>query len=401
MMNLCKYLPPIASDYSGVSSIVFEMNSLNILYSPGGCDHSIIEIDETRNFFETSFLSTSLNEIHVITGAENEFMESLKKIDVSTFDFISLIGTPISALTGVDFNSIALKIEKELKIPVVVFNTSGFESYPIGISEGLFKLGEKFLKESNVDLKEDYINVIGYTPFVLGNRVHLDELFEVLHSSSYKINTFGEDGYSLNDIKLLSKAKINIVISLEGLKLAKYMKEKFNIPYILELPIGMTGMRNYIDVLEEFNISIDKDIRLRYSNIDIGNNYKLDDKKVFIIGEPFIATVIEKCLKEDFTMKNISILSIIKKGTNSEKFYVNNGYSEVKFFEEEKKILEEISSADIIIADPIFQNFISYENNVKFIPLPYLGFSGREFSHIDYEYIGGKGFNYFKKYLEN
>ncbi|WP_291565184.1 MULTISPECIES: nitrogenase component 1 [unclassified Clostridium] len=401
MMNLCKYLPPIASDYSGVSSIIFEMNSLNILYSPGGCDHSIIEIDETRNFFETSFLSTSLNEIHVITGAENEFIESLKKIDISNFDFISLIGTPISALTGVDFNSIASKIERELKIPVVVFNTSGFESYPIGISEGLFKLGEKFLNESNIGLREDYINVIGYIPFVLGNRVHLDELFEVLHSSSYKINTFGEDGYSLNNIKLLSKAKINIVISLEGLKLAKYMKEKFNIPYILELPVGVTGMRNYIDVLEEFNISIDKDIRLRYSNINIDNNYKLVDKKIFIVGEPFIATAIKKCLKEDFTINNISILSTIKKGTNSERFYVNNGYSEVEFFEEEKKILEQINSADIIIADPIFQNFIPSQNKVKFIPLPYFGLSGREFSHTDYEYIGEKGFNYFKKYLEN
>ncbi len=110
---------------------------------------------------------------------------------------------------------------------------------------------------------------------------------------------------------------------------------------------------------------------------------------------------IKKCLKEDFAMKNISILSTIKKGTNSENFYINNRYSEVKFFEEEKKLLEEISSGDIIIADPIFQNFIPYENKVKFIPLPYLGFSGREFSHIDYKYIGEKGFNYFKKYLKN
>ena len=43
-------------------------------------------------------------------------------------------------------------------------------------------------------------------------------------------------GTSLDDVKKASECEKNIVISLAGLKAAKYLKDKFDIPYEIAFP---------------------------------------------------------------------------------------------------------------------------------------------------------------------
>lgn len=399
MNAMWKYIPPLASDYSGVCSIVFAMDSLNILYSPGGCSHPIVEVDETRNFFDTYLFATKWNDVDVVQGNE-KLINDLKEMDLSRFHFISLIGTPIPDLTGVNLKSCAQKIEKELKKPVVLFETNGFESYPIGIANGFLKLAEKFIDPSERESPEKQINVLGYNPFVWGEDRHLNNLLDYFSGSSLRFNILGCKRAGFQNMTISSKARLNLVLAEEGVKLAEELKEKYKIPYIVKLPVGITEMSHYLSMLEEeLDICLPgkNQIELERGKLEIRRD--VINKKVLIIGEPFVSVALKKCLENDFGIEKVSMVSLIKKDTKSEALFPQARYAEVHFIKSQGEIMESADCAEIIIADPIFKKMLSEKQNKTFIPLPYFGLSGREFAHIDYDYIGINGFKYLKKYL--
>lgn len=402
MSILWKYIPPLASDYSGIASVLYGMNSLNILYSPGSCDGPIVEVDEIRNLHDRHFFTTKLNDIDIVVGIEERLVKMLRQKDLSKFDFVSISGTPITNITGVSLERICLKLEKEFQIPVIYFETSGFESYPIGISKGILKLAEKLIDKFDDDTIDDQINILGYSPLILGDERHLSELIIFLNNNSFAVNVFGGSGFSSNSMVLSSKARLNLVISEEGVELADLLKAKYGIPYILGLPVGITGMNSFFSRIEEvINISLRGKEVLEYSYDNLNYNEEIANKKVLIIGEPFVSLAIKNCLQEDFSIKNVSIISDIKNDIKSESLFLGNKYVDVEFLEDETGITEKINSAEILIADPIYERFLSLHSQIKFIHLPHIGLSGREFAHIDYEYIGINGFNYLKTHLED
>lgn len=402
MSILWKYLPPLASDYSGVASILFGMNSLNILYSPGSCDKSIVEVDEIRSFYDRNFFITNLNDVDIVVGIEKRLKKILKQRDLSKFDFISILGTPITSLTGVSLENICINLERELQIPVIFFETSGFDSYSIGVSKGLLKLAERLIDKFDDDTTVDQINIIGYTPLVLGDEKRLNELIAFLNNKFFKVNIFGGTGFNYNSMKLSSKAKLNLAITEEGVKLAKILKDKYSIPYILDLPVGITGMNNFLSSIEEtLDISIEGKKELEHINKNLNYKNRTIKKSVLIVGEPFVSLSIKSCLQRDFGIKDISIISNIKRDARSAKLFKDEKYAQVKFLGNETEIYKTIGTADVLIADPIYKNFLPCHNEIKFIPIPYIGLSGREFAHIEYDYIGVGGYNYLKKYLED
>ena len=80
MINIWNCLPPLASDYSGVSSILYGLNALNILYTPSGCIHPIVEVDEIRNLSNSLLYKTNLKEIDVITGIEEKLINDIEML---------------------------------------------------------------------------------------------------------------------------------------------------------------------------------------------------------------------------------------------------------------------------------------------------------------------------------
>lgn len=400
MKTVGKHVPPVASDYSGVCSIVFAMNSFNILYSPGGCRHPIVEVDENRNFFDTYLFATKLNDVDVVQGTEEKLIDNLKNIDLRNFTFISLIGTPITSFTGINLKRIARKIEKETGKMVVPFETNGFESYPVGISNGYLKLGEKLINKYDTDSSAIQINILGYNPLVLGNDRHLKRLLQVLSGRAVKLNILGYKGEGLQSMAISSKAKLNLVISEEGVKLAEFLKKEYSIPYIVKLPVGITEMKNFFLILEkELDICFNIKDQTEYRQANPGLRGNAANRTVLIIGEPFVSIAIKDCLEKDFGMKKISIISNIKRGTKSEALFSGARYAKVNFEKSESKIMDSIDCAEILIADPIFLNLVPENQKIKFISLPHFGLSGREFAQIEYEYIGINGFNYLKNFL--
>lgn len=404
MSKILKYIPPIAADYSGACSVLFGMNTLCILYTPSGCVHPIVEIDEIRDLNEVFLFSTKLNDIEVIMGTEEKFLENAQMLVLNhpEIDFVSIVGTPITSITGISLKSLGKKLEFLTHKPVIAFETSGFENYAVGINITLTKILEvKKSLNGNISSKtskKQSINIIGYSPLSLGHKSHLDEFVRTLRLNKLEVNFFPSFEIDLMLKYNFSETAVNIVVSAEGVSIARDIYDNYGVPFIVNIPVGLHGMNFLILQLNKYlPLPIDKNISLNCSSI--GKNRCLD-KNVLIIGDPLLSIAIGQCIRYDFGMNTIKIVSLMNSKGKLNSMYSNNLFSDIIFTNDENEIANYIGESHIIIADPIFETSINKEyQDCIFIPIPYPGLSGREFSDDKYEYIGKSGFEYFYKYL--
>lgn len=402
MSKLFKKLPPMASDYSGACSILFEMNTLCILYTPSGCIHPIIKIDEIRDFNKTFLFSTKLSEIEVIMGADTKLLKNAEWLvsNHPDIDFISLIGTPVTSITGVDLVNLGKKLESLTKKQVLVIETTGFENYAAGIELTLRKLTNQMIKsKENMEYgqgKKQCINIIGYNPLSFGHKYHMDEYDQILENCGFDVHYYPSSNDITKSNDIFSRTAVNIVVSVESIGIAKDIFDVYGIPFIINIAVGFYGVNRLLFDLNNY---------LRYP-IDMTNYYSdhfvatSQDcfKRVLIIGDTLLSIAIGQCIKHDFRMNNIKVISIVNENKKSN--YMHSEELDLDFIEDENEIIEHIRESDIIIADPIFKSLIiKEEHDPIFIPIPHPGLSGREFCDNTYEYIGKKGFDYFNQFL--
>ena len=305
-------VPPITSDYSGACSTLYGENILKILISPSGCK-TPVAYDEIRNIDCSLQYSTSLNELEIVTGEIKGLKDNIKEIisQNSKIELIAIISTVVPQIIGMDLESIVENIEEILDIPCVFINTNSFENYYSGISLTLKSLAKKFMVK-NKKIKNT-VNIIGYSPLTFGKIEKLEELFSLIKSLDLNILTVFSDNLSLEKIKNSTSAELNLVLSYEGLALAKYMEKEFSIPYVIINVVSKYGIENTENILKRFFYKIDNSFE------KLEKRDKLDDRKVMIIASPFMAINIADSLRKDFSFDNILALSLIKESRKFKK----------------------------------------------------------------------------------
>ena len=382
-------VPPITSDYSGACSVLYGENILKILISPNGCK-TPVAYDEIRNIDYSLQYCTSLNELEIVTGEIKGLKESIKEIinQNQKIEFIAIISTVVPQIIGMDLESIVENIEETLDIPCVFINTNSFENYYSGISLTLKSLANKFMLE-NKKIKST-VNIIGYSPLTFGKIEKLEELFSLIKSLDLNILTVFSDNLSLEKIKNSTSAELNLVLSYEGLALAKYMEKEFSIPYVIINVVSKYGIENTENILKRFFYKIDNSFE------KLEKRDKLDDRKVMIIASPFMAINIAASLRKDFSLTNILALSFIKESRKFKKIEYLEFLNIVNTEDNLKEKIKEYKP-DILISDPVYKNLVN--EKVTFIPLLHYGYSTRLYLELDYEYCGKKAYEYFKKFI--
>ena len=382
-------VPPITSDYSGACSTLYGENILKILISPNGCK-TPVAYDEIRNIDYSLQYCTSLNELEIVTGEIKGLKESIEEIinQNQKIEFIAIISTVVPQIIGMDLESIVENIEETLDIPCIFINTNSFENYYSGISLTLNSLAKKFIVE-NKKIKNS-VNIIGYSPLTFGKIEKLEELFSLIKSLDLNILTVFSDNLSLEKIKNSTSAELNLVLSYEGLALAKYMEKKFSIPYIIINVVSKYGIENTENILKKYFYKIDDSFE------KLEKKDKLNDRKVMIIASPFMAINIAASLRKDFSLANILALSLIKESRKFKKIEYLEFLNVVNTEEDLKEKIKEYKP-HILISDPVYKNLINEE--VTFIPLLHYGYSTRLYLELDYEYCGKKAYEYFKKFI--
>ena len=382
-------VPPVTSDYSGAWSVLYGENILKILISPNGCK-TPVAYDEIRNIDYSLQYCTSLNELEIVTGEIKGLKESIEEIinQNKKIEFIAIISTVVPQIIGMDLETIVENIEEELDIPCIFINTNSFENYYSGISLTLNTLAKKFMLEKKKI--KNTVNIIGYSPLTFGKIEKLEEVFSLIKSLDLNVLTVFSDNLSLEKIKNSTSAELNLVLSYEGLALAKYMEKEFSIPYVIINVVSKYGIENTENILKRFFYKIDNSFE------KLEKRDKLDDRKIMVIASPFMAINIADSLRKDFSFDNVLALSFIKESRKLKKIEYLEFLNIVKTEEDLKEKIKEYKP-DILISDPVYKNLVNEE--LTFIPLLHYGYSTRLYLNLDYEYCGKKAYEYFKKFI--
>lgn len=362
MNKLCIYLPPLAPDYSGVCSALYELNGMSIIHDASGCTGNYTGFDEPRWYDDQRFIFCSgLREIDAVLGDDDKLIrKTLEANDDLKPEFIAILGSPVPMVIGSDMNGIAKEMEYDSGKPCLGFDTTGLNYYDVGIKKAYLKMAERFLSSTNEKIKNS-INLLGVTPLDFGIKNNVSDLKNIFIKNNIKINSCWSMGTSLKEIKETTKAEMNLVVSVSGLELARYLKKKYDMPYCVGVPVGDYGIKRCLSLIK--------------NNIEFKENLKkkiLRKEKTLIIGEQVLSNALRDVLinEYDFETVNVATFFMMDKEIKDEKDFVieNESYLIEKF----KK-----DNYEFVIGDPLIKQLLPNGSKTKFIELPHVAVSSK------------------------
>lgn len=252
MSKLCIDLPPIAPDYSGAASALFDLGGIVVMHDASGCTGNYTGFDEPRWLGSRSAVYCSgLRRMDAIMGNDKKFIDgavaAARDLDPT---LIAYLGSPVPMVIGIDLDGMAVETEQESKIPSLGFNTTGQHYYDKGASDAFLKLIKRFAKApEKAAHTEKRVNVLGLLSIDMGNEKNPEDICACIEQAGYTIHSRFAMGLSIEQIERVADADLNIVISRCGLDTAQYLERKYQIPYVCAAPVA-DGAR-FVEHLQE------------------------------------------------------------------------------------------------------------------------------------------------------
>ncbi|MBB5182070.1 nitrogenase component 1 [Catenisphaera adipataccumulans] len=210
MKGLFRYLSPFAPDISGACSVLFGLGGMIVICDAGGCTGNTCGFDEPRWYTQKSAVfSAGLRDLDAILGRDDRLLDKIEKA-LTSFQphFLALIGTPAPSVIATDYAALCRIGEKRFGLPCIYIDTTGMETYEIGQQKAY-----RALRPMIQAAPTDQIGQWGATPLDLPGQ---------------------RDGLCFDqweDWTMAGGTKQNLVLSPSGLETARYLKERFGIPY--------------------------------------------------------------------------------------------------------------------------------------------------------------------------
>ena len=364
MKQIASRISIYSADTFGVCSALYELGGLCVMHDASGCNSTYNTHDEPRWYdFDSMVYISGISEMEAIMGDDQKFIDDIiytaKELNPK---FIALAGTPIPTMIGTDFKAIANIVENETKIPTFGFNTTGMNSYVSGAYKAFEALSKRFLKRNDKESRAEKsrVNILGATPLDFSINNSIKSTVDLLKENDFDVISTWAMGSTLEDIKNAVNADVNLVISYSGMGAAKYMYEKFNIPYIVGTPFGKEFAKKIVADLKEAIIT--KENKISYINRKIDKN-----PQITIVGESIMSESLAYAISTEKN-KTVNVISTLE----TDKNLLLEG-DKLKIYEDD--IEKELKNSKIIIADPLYRPICPLNSN--FISLPHEGFSGR------------------------
>ncbi|MBO4382538.1 MAG: nitrogenase molybdenum-iron protein [Clostridia bacterium] len=268
MKGLYRYLSPFSPDQSGAVAVLYELGGLIVILDAGGCAGNICGFDEPRwGHKQSAVYSAGIRDLDAILGRDERTVNKIGDAVEAVGDarFIALIGTPVPAVVGTDLRALARMCEKKFGLPTLAVETYGMEYYDKGAdlaymtlikalengqfdrvfeAQGLPKPSEFCAKLREDPPERDWfdvhtVGVLGATPLDLlgldGAELQRKRIAEVYTGAA--VRTFGMDS-DLFGLLTLFTADRHVVIAPSGLKAARYLEQRYGIPFEAEYRIG-------------------------------------------------------------------------------------------------------------------------------------------------------------------
>lgn len=367
MRQSYRIIPIYTADVSGVCSALYELGGMTVMHDPSGCNSTYNTHDEIRWYDQDSLIFISgLTEIDAIMGNDQKFINDIEHAARELHpEFIALAGSPIPFMTGTDFPAIAQVIENETGIPTFSIPTNGMNDYVYGAGIALEEIAKRFVnvpagKQEKNRCTSRNVNLLGVTPLDFGPREKVDILKANLQKYGWSVSSTWAMGDDLDTLKKAGEADVNLVVSAVGLRAAKVLWEKCNIPYV----IGTPNQWMAEEIADAMELATAKGVKQPVVYLQ---NRMQQDAEITLIGEPVtmgsLAAGIEKAYG-----RSVRVLCPLKE-------------CEDLLGEKDEEVLgeeameEALKSAKIIVADPLYRPICP--RNSTFYELPHIAFSGR------------------------
>ena len=237
MRGLRKYLTPFAPDQSGAVSVLYELGGIIVICDAGGCTGNVCGFDEPRWFERKSAVfSAGLRDMDAILGRDDRLVAKLvdaaEKVEAG---FAAVIGTPVPAVIGTDYQALKRMCEKYTDLPVLAVNTDGMELYDGGERKAYLELFKVFAREK-LPVETGRVGILGMTPQDVSDLKAADKLREKFKSQGHQAVCYGM-GDGLDEVKKASSVEKNIVVSPAALECARYLEKTFGTPYEVGYPL--------------------------------------------------------------------------------------------------------------------------------------------------------------------
>ena len=251
-MQVCKYFP-VANDRMGTIWTLASIEGACVIeFGPAGTTHYGIEAIGSLNGQErANIYSTHMDQNDVTFGKYDRVENAILEVDENIKPkYIFVMASSISSIIGADIKSVCRVLKDRVNAKLIPITTGGLkEDYNVGVENTLKLLVKEITKENEQDINK--YNIIGSN---IDKYNFLSDTYEVKRMMkslfNKESNTIFTSNTSVEDIENASKASLNIVIRKEGLKAAKYMEEKYNIPYVYK---SIYGLQNTIDFINAIN----------------------------------------------------------------------------------------------------------------------------------------------------
>lgn len=381
-------LPPPAPDFSGIASLLQEWNCETLLLTPGGCKSCIESADGTDGMHDLK--STRFHDANVCLGCEKQLIDAAVH-QLTGKGLLCLLGSAVIKTVGMDVRGITGELEKSGR-PCVYLPSDGFEGAPPAMAQAWLMLGQKLLLKHPSDERNSCdIWILGYSRLGTGKIEHLNPIIERLNNMGCSVTIWSNKETESN----AALPFLTWVVSTEGLKLAQWMKDKYNIPYVDAMPVGERMLEGFINKIASIK---NKTLYLEQVMKHAESSDSRDSRNVVIIGEPVLSNGIKYYLQTERGFTNVQISAYAP--TQGMQSFYRQYAKEVLQFTSPEELCGQLcgQKADIVIADPLLLHV--FNGNIVRIPLPYPIFSGRIFAEDFYEYAGGPGAEYLNHYLD-
>lgn len=380
MSKLCVNLPPYSPDYSGCASALFELGGMIVLHDASGCTGNYLGYDEPRWMGSKSIVFCSgLRHMDAILGNDNLLIDRIVKAAESLKPkFIALLGSPVPMVIGADYEGIMHEVEERTGIPSFGFDTKGLAYYGKGISMAVISLIKKFCqKEAVPETERSGINLIGVTPLDFGNKGVEKDFIRLFENAGITVNCSFSTGHSIEAIQKSVKSKLNVVVSQSGIEVAKFMEEKFDIPYLTGTPVG-SGETLLLKVKAALESG-------KACEEDKSGSESPLSKKVLVAGDQIISRSI--CEEAERIHPGISFVS----GTIFD-FSGEEARTGDIFIRDESAFRKIVNSGDYagIVADPLVEELLTDEakKSTKFFALPNVAVSSKVYWNESINILG-------------
>ena len=385
MKNVSRILPMYTADTSGVCSALYELGGMTVIHDASGCNSTYTTHDEPRWYDKRSMVFISaLTEMDAIMGNDEKLINDCVSAAGDLHPaFIALCGSPMPMMTGVDFEAIAAEIRKRSGIPTFGLNTNGTVSYISGASQAFEAVVREFVhrvpKRSGIG-----VNILGLTP--LDHHVGTDiSIKSWLRNNGMESVCCLGMGSTLDDVKNMTAAKVNLVVSETGVETAEYLRKYFDIPYVFGVPFGEGFAAKLAVTLR----TTAEDNTVRVGGIFPEDLASAPDADTLVIAEGVYGASVCAALKDDLGIKAGLLCPL----PSEDEFYSFTGGDRI-FAEEDIEAFVSDTRPNTVIADPFYRYIIP--KGIKHIMLPHLAFSGRSFSRSIPDLINTDIKEYFK-----